>query len=89
MPQNKMIFLNNLVVICLYLNEKITFKRLQRLDRKSIHYAVDTKAQQTLQKHFKCQKATRQHNRRTKKTLDQEKRYKLHQAKKTQKHKGH
>ncbi|WP_270809357.1 DUF2992 family protein [Levilactobacillus brevis] len=78
-------------MICLYLNEKITFKRLKRLDRKSIYYAVDTKAQQTLQKHFKCQKATQQHNRRTKKTLDQKnkKRYKLHQAKKTQKHKGH
>ena len=60
-------------MICLYLNEKITFKRLKRLDRKSIYYAVDTKAQQTLQKHFKCQKATQQHNRRTKKTLDQKK----------------
>jgi len=38
---------------------------------------------------LECQKVTRQHNRRTKKILDQEKRYKLHQAKKIQKHKGH
>ncbi|WP_308723658.1 DUF2992 family protein [Lactiplantibacillus plantarum] len=48
-------------------------KRLQRLARKSIQYGVGTKAQQTLQKQLECQKVTRQHNRRTKKILDQEK----------------
>ncbi|MGF7429147.1 DUF2992 family protein, partial [Lactiplantibacillus argentoratensis] len=68
---------------------KINPKRLQRLARKSIQYGVGTKAQQTLKKQLEYQKVTRQHNRRTKKILDQEKRYKLRQAKKIQKHKGH
>jgi hypothetical protein len=52
---------------------KINPKRLQRLARKSIQYGVGTKAQQTLQKQLECQKVTRQHNRRTKKILDQDK----------------
>lgn len=86
---NKVTFFQQTVCASYVSERKINPKRLQRLARKSIQYGVGTKAQQTLQKQLECQKITRQHNRRTKKILDQEKRYKLHQAKKIQKHKGH
>lgn len=86
---NRIIFFKQTVCASSVSERKINPKRLQRLARKSIQYGVGTKAQQTLQKQLECQKVARQHNRRTKKILDQEKRYKLHQAKKIQKHKGH
>ena len=86
---NKVIFFQQNVCASSVSERRINPKRLQRLARKSIQYGVGTKAQQTLKKQLEYQKVTRQHNRRTKKVLDQEKRYKLRQAKKIQKHKGH
>ncbi|PKX59307.1 MULTISPECIES: YjdF family protein [Lactobacillaceae] len=86
---NKIIFFKQTVCYSSVSKRKINPKRLQRLARKNVQYGVGTKAQQTLKKQLEYQKVTRQHNRRTKKILDQEKRYKLRQAKKIQKHKGH
>ena len=70
---NKNIFFKQTVCDSSVSKRKINPKRLQRLARKSVQYGVGTKAQQTLQKQLECQKVTRQHNRRTKKTLDQKK----------------
>ncbi|MBY7658822.1 YjdF family protein (plasmid) [Lactiplantibacillus plantarum] len=86
---NKNIFFKQTVCDSSVSKRKINPKRLQRLARKSVQYGVGTKAQQTLQKQLECQKVTRQHNRRAKKILDQEKRYKLRRVKKIKKHKGH
>ncbi|MCI1986083.1 MAG: YjdF family protein [Lactobacillus sp.] len=68
---------------------KINPKRLQRLAKKSVQSGVGTKAQKALQKQLECQKVNRQHQRRARKILDQEKKYRLRQTKKKQKHKGH
>lgn len=67
---------------------KINPKRLQRLARKSVQCGVGTKAQKKLQKQIEREKVTQQHNKRAKKILNQEKKYKLLRIKKIQKHKG-
>ncbi|MGO2723293.1 MAG: DUF2992 family protein [Lactobacillus sp.] len=64
-------------------------KRLQRLAKRSVEYGISTKAQKTLQKQMECQKLAQRRNRCARKVLDQERRYKMRQAKKIQKHKGH
>lgn len=87
---NKVVFFKQTACDFSTSRRKINPKRLQRLARKSVYQrGIGTKAQKTLQKQLECQKVTRQHNRRTRKVLDQAKRYKLRQAKKIQKHQGH
>ncbi|MFT8632154.1 MAG: YjdF family protein [Liquorilactobacillus ghanensis] len=69
--------------------KKVNPKRLQRLARKSVIPSVSTKAQRTLQKQLENRKATRKQEKSTTKISNQEKIFKLRQAKKIQKHKGH
>ncbi|MDN6029389.1 MAG: YjdF family protein [Lactobacillus sp.] len=86
---NKIIFFKQTVCDVSFSRRKINPKRLQRLAKRSVEYGISTKAQKTLQKQMECQKLAQRRNRCARKVLDQERRYKMRQAKKIQKHKGH
>lgn len=71
------------------LPKKISPKRRQRLAQKSIEKGRSTKAQAALQQQFDQKKQKLKVNRRVEKVQLQEKRFKLRQAKRIEKHKGH